>query len=69
MSTVAFLAGPAFVLLGAYAFLKAYDEKEPRLVRLGLGALLLAVVVTLLGMVADRPSPSPPAQTGGSSSA
>lgn len=67
MSSVAFLAGPVFALLAAYAFVKAYDEKQPRLVRLGLAALLLAVVVLLLGVAADRPAPSSPARTGSSS--
>ena len=69
MSSVAFLAGPAFALLGAYALLKAYDEDERRLVRLGLGALLLAVAVTALGALADRPAPSSPQPAVGSSSA
>jgi 4-amino-4-deoxy-L-arabinose transferase-like glycosyltransferase len=66
VSTVAFLVGPALVLVGAWALVTAWDERRPRRLRLALGALLLAVVVTALGAAADSPSPAP--SSGGRSS-
>ena len=68
MSTAAFLVGPALVLVAAWALVTAWDERQPRRLRLALGALLLAVVVTALGVAADS-APSPATSSTSSSSA
>lgn len=69
MVTVLWLAAPLLVLAGAAVLLSAWDDPRRDLrrgVRFAAGCLAAAVVVTLVGVLLDRPSSPPPRVPAGS---
>jgi hypothetical protein len=59
VASVGYLLCPVFLLLASWSLLRAYDERDRRLLRLGLGCLAAAVLVTAAGVAFDHPSPAP----------